>query len=182
VANRPTSGGAASAELVDTTGRRDDVISRRARLCDLVVFGRSQAGEPIDLRSIVESTLLDGGRSIAIAWNGSVQAAHAVTGAMPLLREATSVHILTAETRRTSFGTSAELARYLGWHRIESAPQQVTVGDDLVGAALLRTVAEVGADLLVLGGYGRTRLRELVMGGVTRHVLSEASVPVLLAH
>lgn len=197
VTDRPGDGGAASAELVDASGRRDDVIPRRARLSDLVVFGRSQADEPIDLRSIVESTLLDGGRplllmphghagevgrSVAIAWNGSVQAAHAVAGAMPVLRDATSVHILTAETRRTAFERSAELARYLAWHGVESTPRQVTVGDDSVGASLLRTVAEAGADLLVMGGYGRTRLSELVMGGVTRHVLSEATVPVLLAH
>ena len=195
--DRPGDGGAASAELVDAGGRRHDVIPRRARLSDLVVFGRSQADEPIDLRSIVESTLLDGGRplllvphghsgevgrSVGIAWNGSAQAAHAVTGAMPVLREAASVHILTAETRRTAFETSAELARYLAWRGVDSTPRQVTVGDDPVGASLLRTVAETGADLLVMGGYGRTRLSELVMGGVTRHVMAEAELPVLLAH
>lgn len=197
VTDRPGGGGAASAELVEASGRRDDVIPRRARLSDLVVFGRSQADDPMDLRSIVESTLIGAGRplllvphdhsgeigrSVAIAWNGSLEAAHALSGAMPVLREAASVQILTAETRRTAFEASAELAGYLAWHGVESTPRQVTVGDDPVGASLLRTAGEAGADLLVMGGYGRTRLSELVMGGVTRHVLSEASVPVLLAH
>jgi nucleotide-binding universal stress UspA family protein len=73
------------------------------------------------------------------------------------------------------------LADYLEWRGIVCERRSI-VAEDAVGAALLRAASDAGADLLVMGGYGRSRLRELVLGGVTRHVLTHAQLPVLLAH
>jgi nucleotide-binding universal stress UspA family protein len=75
------------------------------------------------------------------------------------------------------------LADYLGWRGIACVPHAVAAQEgETVAAALLRSASEIGADLLVMGGYGRTRLSELVLGGVTRHVLAKAEVPLLISH
>ena len=76
-----------------------------------------------------------------------------------------------------------DLADYLGWRGIASVPHAVAAQEgETVAAALLRSASEIGADLLVMGGYGRTRLSELVLGGVTRHVLAAAEAPLLISH
>ena len=104
-------------------------------------------------------------------------------GALPFLDGAGAVHLLTAETWRTRAGAALDLAEYLEWRGIASQRRAVTAGtDEPVGAALLRTATEVGADLMVMGGYGRTRFSELVLGGVTRHVLGAAELPILIGH
>ena len=93
------------------------------------------------------------------------------------------VHLLTAETWRTQADVGLDLAAYLEWRGVACQRRTVTAGEDEpVGAALLRTATEVGADLMVMGGYGRTRLSQLVLGGVTRHVLTAAELPILLSH
>jgi nucleotide-binding universal stress UspA family protein len=123
------------------------------------------------------------GRTIAIAWNGGTEAARAVGWALPFLDSAGAVHCLTAATRRTSAETAADLVDYLGWRGITCARHVGAAREgEAIGAALLRIAGEIGADLLVMGGYGRTRLSELVLGGVTRHVLAETELPLLISH
>ena len=123
------------------------------------------------------------GQTIAIAWNGGTEAARAVAGALPFLDDASMVHVLTAATWRTKGDVGLDLVAYLGWRGIACQRRVVTAAEnEPVGAALLRTATEVGADLMVMGGYGRTRFSELVLGGVTRHVLAAAELPLLLGH
>jgi nucleotide-binding universal stress UspA family protein len=190
--------GKASAGWMDLTGRRDDLIPRQARVSDLVVLRRPGDETPPELRSVLEATLFGAGRplliippggvkafgqTIAVAWNGSTEAARAVAGALPFVDAARVVHLLTAETWRTPANVGPDLAAYLQWRGVPCEVRKVTGGEDeAVGAALLRTAVEVGADLMVMGGYGRTRLSELVLGGVTRHVLGAAELPVLASH
>jgi nucleotide-binding universal stress UspA family protein len=190
----PSPGGS-SARWSEVTGRREEVIPRRARVSDLVVFGAQPSDSP-ELGGAIETTLVAAGRPlllapkdvqtvgerVAIAWNDSAEAARALAYAMPFVEAASAVHILTAETWRTQFEVTADLADYLEWRGIASERRSITAEDESVGAALLRAAHDAGADLLVMGGYGRSRLRELVMGGVTRHVLTHAQLPVLLAH
>jgi nucleotide-binding universal stress UspA family protein len=187
-----------SARWIELTGRRDDLIPRKARVSDLIVLRRPDDAAPPELRSVLEATLFGGGRplliippggataigqSIAIAWNGSTEAARAVAGALPFVDAARAVHLLTAETWRTQADAGLDLAAYLEWRGIRCERRTVTGGEDeAVGAALLRTATEVGADLMVMGGYGRTRFSELVLGGVTRHVLRAAELPILASH
>lgn len=190
--------GKASAGWTELIGRRDELIARKARVSDLTVLHRPDAETPLELRSVLEATLLGAGRpllimppggqvasdqTIAIAWNGSTEAARAVAGALPFLDSARMVYVLTAETWRTTGDVGLDLVAYLGWRGIACQPRAVTAGDnEPVGAALVRTATEVGAELMVMGGYGRARLSELVLGGVTRHVLSAAELPLLLGH
>jgi nucleotide-binding universal stress UspA family protein len=107
----------------------------------------------------------------------------AVGWALPFLDGAGGVHCLTAQTRRTRADAAVDLAEYLQWRAIACGRHAVAVeGDQPVGAALLRIASEIGADLLVMGGYGRARLNELVFGGVTRHVLAKPELPLLISH
>lgn len=189
---------AASASFRQQVGDQEGVVAGAARVADLVVVaqvGEDQGGEAL---LMLEAALLDGarpvlvvppvakptiGRHIAVAWNGSSESAHAVAAALPLLTSADTVHVLTAKTAKTAESESAYLVDYLGWHGVTATvqPLAATAGQS-VGAALLQAAQAVSADLLVLGGYGHSRLRELVLGGVTRHVLNNADIPVLMAH
>ena len=198
LADGPGQGKAVSARWIELTGRRDELIPGRARLSDLTVLPRSHDQAPPELGAVLEATLFRAGRpllvlppsgaaergnTIAIAWNGGTEAARAVGWALPFLERASAVHCLTAPSRRTSAAVADDLADYLGWRGIACVRHAVAAQEgETVGAALLRIASEVGADLLVMGGYGRTRLSELVLGGVTRHVLAEAEVPLLISH
>jgi nucleotide-binding universal stress UspA family protein len=194
----PGQGTAASARWIELTGRRDEIIPTKARVSDLTVLARSHDQAPPELDAVIEATLFGAGRpllivppggaralgeSIAVAWNGGTEAARAVGWALPFLENAGAVHCLTAQTRRTRADVALELSDYLAWRGIACERHAIAAQEDEpVGAALLRVASEIGADLLVMGGYGRTRLSELVLGGVTRHVLAEATLPVLLSH
>jgi nucleotide-binding universal stress UspA family protein len=197
ISDKPRKRGTASADWVELTGRRDEIIPRRARVSDLTVLCRPDEHTPLELHAVLEATLFGGGRpllivpsrgapsvgrTIAVAWNGSAEAARAVAGALPFLEAAGAVHVLSAETRRTGADVSLDLVRYLEWRGVACTQRAVSAEGESVGAALLATAGEVGADLLVMGGYGRTRLSELVLGGVTRHVLAHSSLPLLISH
>jgi len=197
VVERSPGPGGLTAQWVETTGRRDDLLPRRARLADLSVFTRLDDDAAPDQQGLIEATLLGAGRplllvpptapqsighAVAIAWNGSAEAARAVAYAMPLIESASAVHVLTAGTAAAETDPSAELAEYLEWRGITCERRPVSADGEAVGVALLSTAADAGADLLVMGGYGRSRLRELVLGGVTRHVLAHADMPILMAH
>lgn len=121
------------------------------------------------------------GRRIAVAWNGSVESSRALAGAMPLLKQADELHVLTAAGARIEVEQATALAGYLGWHGL-NAQQHALYPESSAGAALLAKAKELGADLLVMGGYGHSRLRELIFGGVTRHVLHHYDLPVLITH
>jgi nucleotide-binding universal stress UspA family protein len=119
-----------------------------------------------------------------VAWDGSVEATRAINHALPLLRRASGVAV--AQFERAGPGELAaqalDLARWLGRHGVTATTvheQPVDIGD---GGALLSMVADLQAGLLVMGGYGHTRLRELLLGGVTRTILDAMTVPVLMAH
>ena len=190
--------GTASAGWTELTGRRDEVVPQRARVSDLTVLAPPDAQAPPELSTVVEATLLGAGRpllitprggapefgrTIAIAWNGGTEAARAVGWALPFLDGAGAVHCLTAQTRRTKADAANDLTEYLGWRGIACKPHAVTAAEgEPVAAALLRVASGLGADLLVMGGYGRSRLSELVLGWVTRHVLGEAQLPLLISH
>ncbi|WP_426663903.1 universal stress protein [Rhodanobacter aciditrophus] len=125
--------------------------------------------------------------TVAIAWNGSIEAMRAVHAALPLLQSARRVVILRGEqrppVRMTAWLPPFDLAGYLLRHGMTVESRTLRGGsEDDVGAALLGAAGEVGAGLLVMGAYGHTRFREWVLGGVTRHVLAHAALPVLLRH
>ena len=120
-------------------------------------------------------------RQIAVGWDASVPCARAVTAAMPYLNQAETVEILTVCQGSTAEGVD-EVCEYLALHGVKATQRSVEAGQRPTGEVLLEAAAAAGAGLLVLGGYGHTRLRQMVFGGVTRHVVSHAELPLFLVH
>ena len=164
------------------------------RASDLVVASRS-VDEALG-RSMLEAVLLETGRPllipgpaampaaierIAIAWKPVPQAARAMALAMPFLQRASEVIIATVEESAEDGDEIARLSRYLEWHGLHSTVARMRPGPDGAAATLLSAIAG-RADLLVMGAYGHSRVREWVFGGFTTHVLADAPLPVLMAH
>jgi hypothetical protein len=204
LADQPTGTDSVTAGWREVTGGAEVVMPAEGRLSDLIVFAGIHASGSAHRRRMFEIALLhatrplllvpekateDGGpdvsgpigRIVALAWNGSAQAARAVAGALPLLHNAEEVHILTAASPRTDVERADGLARYFGWQGL-SCERHAMYPTSQVGPALLAKARELRADLLVMGGYGRSRVSELVFGGVTRTVLGQYGLPILLAH
>jgi len=125
------------------------------------------------------------GKKVLISWDASRGATRAVTDAIPLLQHAdvVQVAVFNAEERVTAHGEDpgADLALYLARHGIKvEVLQQQTVRD--VGGALLSLAIELGTDLIVMGGYGHSRFRQMLLGGVTRSVMAGMTIPVMMSH
>jgi nucleotide-binding universal stress UspA family protein len=125
-------------------------------------------------------------KSIAIAWKNCPEAARAVTAAMPLLTKAEKIVVLSAEENGNESEACAEsldnLTNYLRWHGLRAERLRVDPGTHAIPDAILKTAFESGLDLLVMGGFGHSRLREFVFGGFTQRVLDGTALPVLLFH
>jgi nucleotide-binding universal stress UspA family protein len=121
-----------------------------------------------------------------IAWDGSREAARAVHDSMPLLRLAEEVVVLIVDANKLGprFGQNpgAGIVAHLGRHDVASRIAQVQSGGAAITDLILAEAKSAGADLIVMGGYGHSRLRELMLGGVTRHMIERMTLPVLLAH
>ncbi|HEX7382101.1 MAG TPA: universal stress protein [Nevskiaceae bacterium] len=127
----------------------------------------------------------DGFTRIAIGWNGSPEAMRAVYAALPLLR-GHDVLLMRGEERmmtyRVDWHPPLDIVKYLNRYDVHVDEKAIDAGRDDVGAALMETAAQYGADLLVMGAYGRSRFSEWILGGATRDILASASIPVLLRH
>jgi nucleotide-binding universal stress UspA family protein len=189
--------GMASGWFKTVTGRIDDIVPDEARLSDLVVFSQAAGRGDNRMAVTLEATLLDSSRpllltperppaklgsTIAIAWNGSAECTRAVAAAMHFLLRAATVHILTAQTSATAPEEGGRLADYLAWHGIQASIHVVKPIDEPVGSALVTRASELGSDFMVMGGYGHSRVREMILGGVTRYIFDHPSLPVLIAH
>jgi nucleotide-binding universal stress UspA family protein len=126
------------------------------------------------------------GRRIMVAWDGSRLATRAVNDALPFLVEAKSVIVLAVNPEGGEEGhgeiPSADICLHLARHGVKAEAQHVYADDISTGDMILSRAAEQGVDLLVLGAYGHARLRELVMGGVTRYLLRHMTIPCLMSH
>lgn len=122
------------------------------------------------------------GHTVVVAWNASRESARAVSDAMPILEKARTVEIFTAGDQDIGDLPGADIAAHLARHRIRVGVYRSTATDTAIGDALLNRAAEIGADLIVMGGYGRARFREFILGGVTRHILEHLTVPVQMSH
>lgn len=190
----PRSDRSPSASWVCETGREAAWVAERGRTSDLLVVGRPSQGAGVG-NEVLEAALLDTGRpllipagtraltgTVAIAWKSSPEAARAVTAANPFLAAAKRIVVLTVEEDGRAERESA--ARLVDNLRRQYPAVELRQLHSRGGTAeaLLAAAAEHHAGLLVMGGYGRSRLREWIFGGVTADVLRGAAVPVLMTH
>lgn len=122
------------------------------------------------------------GKRALIAWNASREAARAVHDALPLLMRAEQVVVLAVDPPDEDHIPGADIATHLAHHGVKVEARHTVAPDIDVGDELLNLASDLGADLLVMGAYGRSRWREAVFGGATRHILEHMTVPVLMAH
>ena len=164
-------------DLIVLAGPSDDTF----RLPELVVEAALfETGRPV-LAAPPAPTKLSFSTAV-VAWNGSLEANRAVAAAMPLLAGCRQLFVFCRAERHRAPADPAPLLDYFAWHglkadRLGVYQQHGSVGEDLLAAA-----GRVGAGLLVMGAYTHTRLREMILGGVTSHVLHHATMPALLAH
>ena len=197
VDDEPGDGSGVSMSWTSTVGREDEVVATRGRIYDIVAVGRPVKDAALPSPITLEAALLDTGRpilvappepvedlgrSIAIAWEGSPEAARAIADAIPLLEKADRVTILSAKAAQVSPIDAEDLKHRLAWHGIEGAIQSFESPASELGAAFLDQASKADADLLIKGAYSQSRLRQLILGGRTRHILSHARIPVLLSH
>ncbi len=190
-------GNAVTGAFVETQGNFADRVSQAARLSDLIVFGPLKEGDRPGLSEAFEATLIETGRpvllvsqtptpdffkKIAVAWNGSVASAHAVSAALPFLERAESVEILTVTQANAETVSAEELKSYLRLRGIAASDKQVDGGSRPIADVLLEAAGAAGAGMLVAGGYGHNRLREMFVTGVTRRVVAHAAIPCFLVH
>lgn len=191
------SGAKAGAVFETAVGNAADEISIRARVADLVIAVRITGDAAIDWNVAVEATLMEGGRpmlilpaglkswraaTIAIGWNGSAEAARAAAAALPLLAKAKRV-ILLAGVKETPVEPSLDqLAAWLSHHDIAGEQRKLKLKGWPVAGQIDDEAQAAGAELLVMGAYGHSRMREIVFGGATRAVLDDSKIPVLLMH
>jgi nucleotide-binding universal stress UspA family protein len=176
-----------------------DVLVHGCRLCDLAVVEQiDEASEllwgPVVQLALSYPTLVVPNawrgpvlpRRALIAWNGSAQAAAAVRGALPLLMRAEAVTVIQGPSRE-SFPAAmrvppTDITAYLQRHGIKAEIKEPEVPDHEAGETIIATAKAVGADLVVMGAFGRSRFREWVLGGATRYVLEHPTMPVFMAH
>jgi nucleotide-binding universal stress UspA family protein len=191
----PSNPHAVSASWHREVGRESHWLAEYGRTSDIVVVGR-----PIDGRGVMpetlEAALFESGRpllipntvpksfkTIAIAWKPTRESARAVAVAMPFLEQAKRIVILTVtEHDRVDRDSAARLLATLKRHDLSVEAHHLQPGVRSTAETLLAAANEVDAGLLVMGGYGHNRFRELVFGGVTEHVIKSAGLAVLMAH
>jgi nucleotide-binding universal stress UspA family protein len=176
-------------------------VGVHAYYADLVVIARPEsAGQTAGPPGLAESLVMSSGRPIIVfpprgtasqvrrilvAWNATRESIRAVADALPLLVKAKAVEVLVVDHQRHPEGhgqePGADIARHLAGHGAQVEVRRVSSGGKDVGSLLLSQAAAFGADLLVMGAYGHTHLREWIFGSVTRTVLYEAGLPVLMS-
>ncbi len=194
---RPTAAGRhATVGFRSVLGREHELVAHAARLSDLIVVPHAASEDTMSSSEALHAVLFDSGRPvivasrqvpdtigrrICIAWNGTTESASAVLSAMDWLQRADAVQVLYSDDYQRRGPEAGELVDYLAGHGIDAQPGSFRRLGERVGAGLLAAVDAFGADLLVIGAYSHSRLRQMILGGVTRHVIEQATLPVLMA-
>lgn len=176
-------------------------FSEMARCFDLSVIMQSDDDNGIDNDPLIEATLLYSGRPLIVVpyiqheelklnrvvccWDGSRAAVRAINDALPLLRKANAVELFVIESDKTASEIDVgviDIGRHLARHDIKIEVRRTPAADIDVASIILSHVVDCSASLLVMGGYGHSRLREFVLGGATRGVLAAMTIPVFMSH
>ena len=177
-----------------------DQFARMARRFDLAIVGQAQPEMSTMEQIIGETTLFESGRpmimvpyiqkapfktdNVIICWDGSRTAARAVADAIPILGKSSRIEIVSVTNERGKEDEieGADIGQHLARHGLKVDVHRISRGNIDVADALLSHAADSAADLMVMGGYGHSRLREFVLGGVTRSIFQSMTLPVLLSH
>lgn len=175
----------------------DAFLGQYARLFSATVVGRPGAGDDSPRMTTFETALFESGRpillappvppvslgeAVLIAWNGSTETARAVAFAMPFLRRASRVLVLSVEGGMVPGPSAQDLAQALACEGVAASHRALPAGRRTPGETFLAEAKEFGCDLFIKGAYTQSRLRQMIFGGVTSHVLAQADIPVLMAH
>jgi nucleotide-binding universal stress UspA family protein len=188
--------GGVSAEWVEAEGSAAMFIGSFGRVFDLIVLRKPDPKISAETEILLEAALFESGRPIlvvpkaaplpagatmVIAWNGSTETASVLALGMPLLEKAGKVAVVSVEGGMVPGPSGADVAQYLQTHGIAATVRHVQPEGVIPGEAFLRETARLEGHLMFKGAYTQSRLRQLVFGGATRHILSHAQIPVLFA-
>lgn len=180
-----------------TEATDDAALGSYGRVFDLIMLGRPgrdvenprmpplesalfESGRPVMIVPKAAPSAL--GRNILVAWNGSTEQAHTNAFAMPFLKAADKVTVLASEGHIGDGPTAEQAALHLRRNGVKATALTVKTGDRTTGEVILDHAATLGCDLLVKSAYTQSRLRQMIFGGTTRHILAHAKLPVLMAH
>jgi nucleotide-binding universal stress UspA family protein len=181
------------------------ILREHSKYSDLLMLGQDQPDDPDNASyGLADALLFEGacacmvvphsgklalpGKRILLTWNASRESARALREAMPMLKTAETLVVLSSEpddadaTIARGHPHADELARFLESHGIESVSSGINDLDISASDAILGQAAEMDADMIVMGAYGHARLREIILGGVTRDLLKQSPIPLFLAH
>jgi nucleotide-binding universal stress UspA family protein len=194
-------GVAGETRMLDATfGGAPTLFAQIARRFDLAVVGQAQRDQGATDTLMIEGALFESGRPLVVVpyiqkrgltlehvlacWDGGRTAARAIGDAMPFLERAKAVDlVMVAEERKDDDeSTGARMSEHLARHGVKTTIKRMAKGDIAIEDVILSYAADSGADFMVMGGYGHSRLREFILGGVTRGILAEMTVPVLMSH
>jgi nucleotide-binding universal stress UspA family protein len=175
------------------------IVTEMSRVHDLNIVAQPDRANPSQTDFLSEVVLFGSGRPmlmipyinrgtfksdrVLICWDGGMQAARAVHNAMPFLRKAKTVEVISVnEHEGTSEASSAALIEHLARHNLSARPDRITAGSSNIHNAILSMAADSETDLIVMGGYGHSRLREFILGGTTRGIFESLTIPALISH
>lgn len=180
----------------EVVGRAGAMLSIASRFADLLMLAQPEKDAPASLEDAVDAAIFETGRPVMlvpanvssvignramIAWNGSTQAARAVSAALPLLKLAAQVDIVQLGDIGKE-APSADLALYLALHGVKGQVHAIDLGVRGAGGALIDAAERFESDLIVMGAYGHSRFRERILGGATRELLANSPWPILVMH
>ncbi|MDE2165006.1 MAG: universal stress protein [Alphaproteobacteria bacterium] len=189
-------GNGVTAEWREEAGRQNAIVGMLGRTYDLIVLEQPdkaasfaeatledalfESGRPVLMAPKAKCTVL--GDRILVAWNGSTETARTIGLAMPFLERAARVEIVSVASAFVPGPSAEELMRNFRAHGIDVVSRHIAVGNKPAGEVFLEEARAMQADLLIKGAYTQSRLRQMIFGGATRHIILNAVIPVLLAH
>jgi nucleotide-binding universal stress UspA family protein len=200
--DRPEQHPSATAEFRAEKGQESELLARFGRLTDLIIMARPKSEQALDLVAVaVEDALFSAGRPVLlipsdctpahleamikgpaiISWNGSIEAIRSISAARPLLQDRPRVRVINVQDGHAGVQSAADLVHYLAWQGIAASVGE-TSETGSIAEKLLMAAREAEAGLLVMGAYTHSRLKHLVLGGVTSHMIDAANIPVFMTH
>lgn len=189
---------AVSLKWLEAEGPSSTVVGNFGRLCDLIIVARPSASNAAP-EMLFESALFETGhpvlvappgyrcrgqlgRTVALAWNGSTETARALAFSMPLLAYADHVFVISLEGGLNAGPAGSEAVTYLNQHGISATSRHAELMGQTQGERFIAEALELGCDWMIKGAYTQSRLRQMIFGGATRHILNAATMPVFMAN